>query len=183
MKDLMYYRLNEGNYQTYDELAKTSFNRNKSMEEIKASKMEVVKGLIGRFFPSTIEPDSIEDQSTEKGIKFLVKKGKDLIHLYFTKRNALEVYLNKKRSTEYAIYNHLQDTYMSTVEIAVIKMGGYDHYVEYIDNGTQYAEAKRRNSEILDYFNKLSASDKKKAIEQLKKLNPKNDRIDKVFNV
>ena len=117
-----------------------------------------------------------------EGIKFEFKIGKDLVHMFKVDRwiGQWEYYLNKKKSDEYKIQKHFDETLMSPLESFLKYATGYDFYAAYIDDGRQYQNATANNKRIEDGFSKLSKSDQKKAVKELYKKFDKDD-VDSVF--
>lgn len=131
--------------------------------------------------------DSIEDQSVEdKGIKFEIKIGKEIVHAFLKKGRSIynasdwEFYLGKKKIEASDLKKHFESTMMSELEKFLKYAFSYDFYAQYIDSGSQYKAAIANNDAIKSNFNKLSGSDKKKAIEALYAKFKKED-VDRVF--
>lgn len=176
----MKYLMTFEKYQTYSDYEK---QRSKwaSPEELKKDATASIKKLLPTFDEKWI--DSTEEQSDdEKGIKFEFKIGKDLVHMFKVDRwrGQWEYYLNKKKSDEYKIQKHFDETLMSPLESFLKYATGYDFYAAYIDDGRQYQNATANNKRIEDRFSKLSKSDQKKAVKELYKKFNKDD-VDSVF--
>lgn len=155
-------------------------NTNVSDEDL----VKALRVVVGRMLPDTNFDNwvkSIEDQSVEdKGIKFELKIGKDIVHAFLKNGRSIylnsdwEFYLNKKKIATYDLRNHLESTLMSGLEIFLKYAFSFDFYAGYIDDPTQHRRAEANNSAIKDMFNKLSTSDKKKAVKELSKRFNKN---------
>lgn len=167
-------------YQSYADYEK---GKSKSgPNEMKHDATLTLKRLLPTFDEKWI--DSVEDQSTDKGIKFEFKIGKDTVHMFKVGRwlGKWEFYLNRKKSTERDIRTQLENNNMSALDKFLKYAAGYDYYVQYIDDGRQYKQAKANNEFILNLFDSLSSSDKKKALNSLKKTDKNNSGdIDRVF--
>ena len=126
----------------------------------------------------------IEDQSVEdKGIKFQFKDGSDVIHLFKVGnwRGQWEIYLNKKRADEAEVRAHMNAKYFTPLEIFVKQAMGYDYNASRIDSMKILKAAEANNKSIEKSFEKLSSSDKKKAIAQLIKMGAKEENVKRVF--
>jgi hypothetical protein len=107
-----------------------------------------------------------EDQSSDKGIKWEVSiNGKDVLYLYKTTtwRGQYEIYLNKKKSSEYEIQQYFLNKYLSDLERYVSSMDGYDKTYMYSDDSRAYNSGSNHSKSLKDMYSKLSNSDKKKA--------------------
>lgn len=133
-----------------------------SPEDLKDDVEISVKHLMPTWEGNWIK--SIEDQSTDKGIKFEIKliKG-DVIHAFKTRpqRGYWEFYLNKKKTDDGEIKKYLENKYLTPLEIFRKRVKGYDFTAKYTDYG--YSDIDKHNKSIENMFNKLSKSDKKKA--------------------
>lgn len=139
-----------------------------------------------RLLPTPDEKwiDRITDQSTNKGIKFEFKIGKDTIHMFKLGnwRGEWEFYLNGKKTTGVKLTDYLETNHLDNVERFLKRAKGYDYNVIYIDSGKQYNDAQRLNTSILNLFDSLTATNKKKAIKTLKRDIPtKKKEIEQVF--
>lgn len=155
------------------------------MSDVQNGLMVVLKHMMPTFDEKWI--DSVEDQSVDdKGIKFEVKIGKDIIHAFLTKSLGIytdrdwEFYLNKKKISGRDLKDHLESSLMSDLDMFMKYGMSYDFYADYIDNGTQYRNAKNNNASIEQRFKELSSSDQKKALKALYKKFSKDD-VDRVF--
>lgn len=176
----MKYIMTFENYQTYSdyEMGRSKWG---SPEELKDDAIISLKKML----PTSDEKwiDEVEDLSNEKkGIKFQVKIGKDLVHMFKvgSARGYWEYYLNKKKTDERKLQDHFDKTLMSPLDAFMKYARGYDFYAGYIDDGGQYQRAIANNKAITDMFNNLSSSDKKKAVKMLNKEFDKDD-VEKIF--
>jgi hypothetical protein len=80
-----------------------------------------------------------------------------------------EYYYNKKKTIYRKLKNQLEKEILSDLELFLKYFKSYDLYAQYIDDGGQYRAAKDNNSSIIDRFDNLSSSDKKKAKKELLK--------------
>jgi hypothetical protein len=150
--------------------------------------------LFRDVLPSPDMLKDIKDVSVEDaGIKFEVKlTNGDVIHLYrlHMTNSIWEVYYNKKKvsggnpQSTAQFRAELENKFMSPVERFLKYAPSFDYEVDYIDDGKQWRRAKDNNSRILQMFQDLSNSDKKKAIAELKKI-AKHDhiKIDHTFKI
>ena len=115
--------------------------------------------------------DKVTDMSNENGIKFEFKVDKDTIHMYKLGSfvGQWEFYLNKRKTKGADIKDYLENKYLKDLDKFLQYAPSYDYNVAYIDDGRQYKKAQANNQFILNLFDNLSNSDKKKAIKQLKK--------------
>ena len=167
-------------YQTYDDYKKKRSLWG-SPEELKADAILTLKRLLPTFDEKWI--NSIEDVSVEdKGIKFEVKVGKNLIHMFKVGgwRGQWEFYLNKKKITSSELETTLEKDNMSDLDRFMKKFGSFDFYADMIDNSGQWRDAKFNNSAVKKLFDELSASDKKKAIKLMYKKYDK-EKVDSEF--
>lgn len=130
---------------------------------------EDVKGTVNRILSPVadkLKKVEFEDQSTDKGIKWEVTiNGKDKLYLYKTTtwRGQYEIYLNKKKSSDYDIQQYFLNKYLSDVERYISSMQGYDTTHMYADDSRAYSAGKSHSKELKDMYSGLSNSDKKKA--------------------
>jgi len=177
---MMKYIMTFEKYQTYSDY-KQGGMRWGSPEDLKDDAILTLKRLLPTFDEKWI--DSVEDMSDDKkGIKFEIKVGKDIIHMFKTGnyRGSWEYYLNKKKSSESKVQDHLEAANMSQVEKFLKHVAGYDFWADYIDNGGQRNDAVSNNKSIEDIFNSLSKSDKKEAVKGMQKMF-KHSEFEKVF--
>lgn len=130
--------------------------------------------------------DSVEDQSVEdKGIKFQAKVNKDIIHIYKIGRwvGQWETYLNKKKTPGHEIYSRLEDSTFTPLDKFLRYAKSYDFNASYIDSLKQMQAAEYRNRTILDMFNALGNSDKKKAISGMIKMGLDKKKVERVFTL
>ena len=168
-------------YTTYTDLSKGKWGTPEEM-------LEDVKSVVLRVLPTREEKwiKNIEDQSTDKGIKFQVTLSEgDIIHMYMTSKwrmsvDSWEFYFNKKKTSATDLIKTLENTYMSDLEKFLKYAFSYDFYAQYIDNGGQYKRATDNNSRIESNFKALSSKDKKGAIEALEAKFSK-ENVEKVF--
>lgn len=135
-----------------------------------------VEWIMARLLPKEDMLKSIEDLSTDKGIKFEIKlSSKDTIHMYkvsgwrMQENDGWEYYYNKKKTIYRKLKNQLEKEILSDLDLFLKYFKSYDFHYQYIDDGGQYKAAKNNNDSIEDRFNNLSSSDKKKAKKELLK--------------
>jgi len=135
-----------------------------------------VEWIMARLLPKEDMLKSIEDLSTDKGIKFEIKlSSKDTIHMYkvsgwrMQENEGWEYYYNKKKIIYRKLKNQLEKEILSDLDLFLKYFKSYDFYYQYIDDGGQYKAAQNNNNSIVDRFNNLSSSDKKKAKKELVK--------------
>jgi hypothetical protein len=171
-------------YQTYADYNKQLASKKSAFGTPEDLKQDAINSITSALPKGEKEIDEITDESTEKGIKFKIKVGKDVIHMYKTGRMRFEweYYLNKKKSSKYDISEYLHNRGLSKIDIVVRTLKGYDFYTAYIDDGRQYRQANDRNREIKKIFDDLSSSDKVKVVKQLIKDSPNQEKeINNVF--
>ncbi len=147
---------------------------------------------LSKLLPKEGMIKSIEDQSTEKGIKFFIElKSKDYLHAYkisdfrYQPEQGWEWYLNKKKRRYNDLKNQLEEDFMSKLEQFLKYFKSYDFYAQYIDDGGQYKAAMNNNDWIKNAYSNLSSSEKKQAKKEIlkhfksKELRPE---VDRVFN-
>lgn len=147
---------------------------------------------LSKLLPKDGMIKSIEDQSTEEGIKFFVElKSKDYLHAYKISdfrsqpEQGWEWYLNKKKRRYEDLKDQLEKDFMSKLEQFLKYFKSYDFYYQYIDNGRQYDRAKNNNKWIQNAYSNLSSSERKQAKKEIlkhfksKELRPE---VDRVFN-
>ena len=158
----------------------------KGSPEMRKNMSKQIVGELKRLINDKAFSDmkSIKDQSSDKGMKFEVRIGKDIVHIFVTDDmfNPFEFYLNKRKSNKSVIQRYFDKKYLSDVEEFLEYAGSYDYYASYIDDGRKYRRVMDNNKSILDRFSKLSSSEKRDAVKGLLKKYP-NDRenIKKVF--
>jgi len=168
-------------YTTYTELGKGKWGTPEEM-------LEDAKSVVLRVLPTREEKwiKDIEDQSTDKGIKFQVTLSNgDVIHMYMVSKwrmnvDSWEFYFNKKKTNTSDLTKTLEDKYMSDLEKFLKYAFSYDFYAQYIDDGRQYQNATSNNSRIESNFKALSSKDKKLAIKALEAKFSK-ESVEKVF--
>jgi hypothetical protein len=168
-------------YTTYTELGKGKWGTPEEM-------LEDAKSVVLRVLPTREEKwiKDIEDQSTDKGIKFQVTLSDgDVIHMYMVSKwrmnvDSWEFYFNKKKTNTSDLTKTLEDKYMSDLEKFLKYAFSYDFYAQYIDDGRQYQNATSNNSRIESNFKALSSKDKKLAIKALEAKFSK-ENVEKVF--
>jgi hypothetical protein len=168
-------------YTTYTELGKGKWGTPEEM-------LEDAKSVVLRVLPTREEKwiKDIEDQSTDKGIKFQVTLSDgDVIHMYMVSKwrmnvDSWEFYFNKKKTNTSDLTKTLEDKYMSDLEKFLKYAFSYDFYAQYIDDGRQYQNATSNNSRIESNFKALSSKDKKLAIKALEAKFSK-ESVEKVF--
>lgn len=146
-------------------------------EEIKEDVERFVRGLLNPI-EDKIKDVQYQDLSSDKGIKWEIKVNKDVLHLYKTTtyRGQYEIYLNKKKSTEYDIQQYLLNKYLSDLERYVSSMSSYDISYERSDDSRAYNAGSNHRNKLISMYAGLSNSDKKKAHKSFtKKHNAKTD--------
>ena len=149
-----------------------------------------VEFCLGRLLPKDNLIKNIEDQSSDKGIKFFVQlKGGDHLHMYKVSdwqrspEDGWEYYFNKKKMSYYDLYKMLEDEYQSKLEQFLKYFKSYDFYAQYIDDGRQWKAATANNDRLADRYKALSKSEQKKAKKEIlkhfksKELRPDVDRV------
>lgn len=144
--------------------------------------------FLQRIIPVETEEwiDSLEDQSVDdKGIKFQAKVNDDVIHIYKVGRwlGQWESYLNKKKTPGNKIYSALEDSTFTNLDKFLRRAKGYDFNASYIENLKQMKAAEFKNSSIMELFNSLTNSEKKKAIEGMIKMGIDKKKVESVFKV
>ena len=147
------------------------FNRNwGSPEEMQQD----LQWVLWKLLPKDDMIKSIEDQSEDKGIKFEVMlESGDIIHAYKVSQFRMqedqgwELYFNKKKTSFRALKSQLEREYMSDLDRFLKYYKSYDFYADYIDDGRQWNAATANNDNLVNMFNALSNSDKKKAKKEL----------------
>lgn len=129
-----------------------------------------------------IEDIEFNDQSTDKGIKWEVRifgeKGSDTIHAYKKTqwRGEYELYLNKKKSSEYEIQQYFLDTYVSDLDKYIASMMSYDVHYQRSDDSRAYKSGAAHSENLKQMYAKLSSKDQKAAADAYaKKHNVKVD--------
>lgn len=118
-----------------------------------------------------LEDVEFEDQSNDKGIKWEItligRHGIEKIHAYkkTTWRGEYELYLNKKKSSEYEIQQYLLDKYISALDTYIASMNSYDVHYQRSDDSRAFKSGSAHAKQLQDMYSKLSSSDKKKAAE------------------
>ena len=118
---------------------------------------EDVEFCLGRLLPKDNLIKNIEDQSSDKGIKFFIElKGGDHIHMYkisdyrMSPETGWEYYFNKKKMSYNDLYRMLEDEYQSKLEQFLKYFKSYDFYAQYIDDGRQWKAATANNDRLAD---------------------------------
>ncbi len=137
---------------------------------------EDVDFCLKRLLPKDDMIKSIEDQSTDDGIKFYVElKTGGYIHMYkvsgfrLQAQQGWEYYFNKKKIDYVTLKNNLEEKHLKALGIFLKYFKSYDFYAAYIDDGRQYKAANQNNKSLEDRFNNLSSSDKKSAKKEILK--------------
>lgn len=161
--------MNEGMYQTYaDYQKKHPKMKFGSADDMKKDVTLSVKHLIPLSWAESEKYiKKIEDQSDdEKGIKFeITLKSGDTIHAYKVGPWTMqwEWYLNKKKNDKDGIYGYLEDKIYSPFEKWKRHYNSMDKHYMYSDDNRAYQSGAAHEKYVKDLYNKLSASDKKKA--------------------
>jgi hypothetical protein len=154
-------------YQSYSDYEKGKSKTGPN--EMKKDATLTLKRLLPTFDEKWI--DNVEDQSTDKGIKFQFKIGKDTVHMYKVTRwlGQWELYLNRKKISAPDLQDYLENNNLSSLDRFLKYAPSYDYNSQYIDDGGQYKKAESNNKYILNLFDELKPNDKKKAIKALKR--------------
>ena len=116
---------------------------------------------------------SVSDQSDDKkGIKFeIVLTTGDVLHAFKVGRfmQHWEWYINKKRSSEGEIYSQLEEKMYKPFDRWKKQYDGRDATYMYADDASSYKSGLAHDKFLDDLYNKLSASDKKRADEHMRK--------------
>lgn len=158
--------------------------KNTSPDDQAKDALNIIKKILPTFDEKWI--DNIEDQSSDKGIKFQVElSGGDTIHMYKTSKwisneSSWDFFINKKKIKPSDLRNSLELKYLSDLDAFLKYAFSYNFESEYINNGKQHKAAVDNNTKILQSFNDLNSSDKKEAIKQLKSKFDAND-VDSLF--
>lgn len=116
-----------------------------------------------------LEDVEFEDQSTDDGIKWEItvigNKGNDTIHAYkkTTYRGEYELYLNKKKSSEYEIQQYFLDKYVSDLDRYIASMKSYDVHYQRSDDSRAYKKGASHSEQLKQMYAKLSGRDQKAA--------------------
>jgi hypothetical protein len=157
-------------YVTYNDIRRSSSDIENELRG------ELIKLFIYGGISDHIDDLIYTDQSTDKGIKWQIEvkgKGSDIIHAYkvsqfrFQENQGWELYFNKKKTSFSNLKSQLEREYMSDLDRFLKYFKSYDFYADYIDDGRQWKAATANNDNLVNMFNALSSSDKKKAKKEL----------------
>jgi hypothetical protein len=153
--------LNEVKYQTYQD-----YKREKSKWGSPEDLKEDITNVINRLTARRIGITNIEDQSDDiKGIKFEITLDTgDTIHAFKVEgwRGKWELYLNRKKATEYDISNYLEST-LSPYEQWRLAYDRFDKNYMYSDNPGADKRGREAEQELNDLYSALSPEEKAKA--------------------
>lgn len=116
-----------------------------------------------------LEDVEFEDQSSDKGIKWEITviggAGVDVIHAYkkSTYRGEYELYLNKKKSSDYEIQQYFLDKYISALDKYIASMQSYDTRHQYADDSRAYNKGTSHADRLKKMYDALSNRDKQEA--------------------
>lgn len=158
-------------YQKYSDFKSGSWG---TPESLKADVILSVRHLIPVEWEKTEkEIKSVEDKSVEdKGIKFdITLKSGDVITAYKLQhyKGSWEWYLNKKKMSKGEIYQKLEDEIYSAYDKWKRNYDMTDTSSMYSDDPSVYKRSKNHDDYVSELYKKLSATDKKKADEYMKK--------------
>tara|TARA_B110000090_G_scaffold152958_1_gene167886 strand:- start:112 stop:1050 length:939 start_codon:yes stop_codon:yes gene_type:complete len=145
----------------------------KDYEKSKWGTPEEIEDDVQQFVTNLLKPVSDQlkkveytDSSNDKGIKWeVLVNGKDVLYLYKTNTymGQYEIYLNKKKSTEYDVQQYFINKYLSDLDKYTSSMDGYDVNYQRSDDNRAYKAGAAHSKKLSDMYSKLSSSDKKKA--------------------
>jgi len=159
----------ESKYQTYDDYAKTSMKWGSS-DDLKEDAKLIVKRIVPTDWDQAEDQiESIEDQSSDKGIKISVTlKSGDVIHLYKIgpMRGSWEIYLNRKKQRDAnAARTELMKS-MKPLHQYLFALDRYDHTWHFADDGRAYRAGQSQAKELETLYKALSSSDRQIAYEK-----------------
>lgn len=137
-------------------------------QDLKEDAILALKRLLPTFDEKWI--NKVTDQSTDQGIKFEFKIGRDTVHMYKVGnfRGQWEFYLNKKKTDSTKLKDYLESKYLKDLDKFLKYAPSYDHTAAYIDDGGSYKKSTNTNKFILNLFDNLSSGDQKKALRKVK---------------
>ena len=145
----------------------------KDYEKSKWGSPEEIEEDVKQFVTSLLKPvaDQLKkveynDASNDKGIKWEISiNGKNVLYLYKTStyRGQYEIYLNKKKTSEYDVQQYFINEYLSDLDKYKTTMDGYDSTYMRSDDSRAYKAGAAQSKKLSDMYSKLSSSDKKKA--------------------
>jgi len=158
-------------YQKYSDFGKGSWG---TPDALKKDVILSVRHLIPvDWDKSEKEIKSVEDTSVDdKGIKFnITLKSGDVISAFKVQhyKGSWEWYLNKKKMSKGEIYQTLEDKIYSAYDKWKRHYDSTDTTSMYSDDFSVYKKGESHDTYVLGLYKKLSASDKKKADEYMKK--------------
>ena len=143
-------------YTSYSDYEKKRSNWGKPADIQEDLERKIMNLLEYGDIKSRLEDVEFEDQSSDKGIKWEVTviggKGIDVIHAYkkTTYRGEYELYLNKKKSSEYEIQQYFLNKYVSDLEKYVASMKSYDIHYEKSDDSRAYKRGSEHAKKLKD---------------------------------
>ena len=170
MKTFDEFLFESGDFVTYDDMSR--YWKKEDKEEIKEkAKNGLIDKLKYRIPPKFSEYtkyiESINDVSDEnKGIKFEIKlTSGDILHAFRTdvRYNNWYWYLNKKKIREEDIFDKLEPLLLTPYELWKNNYDRLDDTYAYSDDHRAYMRGAQQLGKVIDLYNKLSPSDKKKA--------------------
>lgn len=152
-------------YQTYSDYQNPKKGNWGSPEDLVADVKLTVKHTTPTFDDKWIK--SIADQSDDaKGIKFEIKLSTgDILHAFKigSMRGSWELYLNKKKKSQQEIRTELIKKSLSPLEQWELAWKSHDTYYNYSDSHDVWKSGVASEKNIVALYDKLCASDKKKA--------------------
>jgi hypothetical protein len=174
-------------YIAYSDYEKKSSRWGKPADIQEDLEMKIMNMLKYGGINNHLEDVEFEDQSNDQGIKWEItvigRQGIEKIHAYkkTTYRGEYELYLNKKKSSEYEIQQYFLNKYISELDTYIASMNSYDIHHDRSDDSRAFKAGSAHAKQLQDMYANLSSSDKKKAAEAFaKKHNVKTDY--KTFN-
>lgn len=163
------FRVFESNYQAYADYAKTSMKWGSPSDLLQDATLMVKRIIPTEWDAADAEINSIEDQSSEQGIKFMATLNSgDVIHLYKTgpMRGSWEIYLNrKKQRNEKEARAELMKA-MKPIDQYLLLMKGYDHTWHFADDSRAYRQGQAQAKELEAAYQALSQREKQQAYDQ-----------------
>ena len=155
-------------YVTYDKLKNWGVHPPSEVENELREKL--VQLFIYGGISNHLDDIQFTDMSSEKGIKWEIqvkglKKGSDVIHVYKRSvyRMDYEWYLNKKKSSTAEIQKYFLDKYVSKLDQYLASIASFDRYYDRADDHQVYLRGSRHADRLLNLYQDLSGSEKKKA--------------------
>ena len=170
MKNIQTFKEFLNEYQTY-----ANYGSRETPESIKADLVFCVNKLIPvkNLKDAAKEIVSVEDKSDDtKGIKFeIVLKSRDVIDAFKVSAapGNWEWHLNKKKMSEGQVREALEDKMYTPFEKWLRHYEMRDPYYQMADDHRSYKSGQAQEEYVRKLYDKLSASDKKKADQHIEK--------------